>query len=277
MNKDKLYRIKDFTAPSDITKDKGYVLFSYNRYTFLRCANESTNLFIKSITNPIKSQNLEVSLLTKKVLQIENESVQIFCACARTWCESSCQSLIGTGNASQNRRAELVNKRLQVTSKDHYKKVSKRKPIQMSKGQRVAVVRRLRTKVNLILLNTVKHTLNLNQKRDDANKNFCFKESFVSIIVPKIFWYSISKTNYTIVRPLINLSRCTITMSCILIFLPVYPDLTNFKKRYSRNRMRQQIIPSIQFFFNPKVEKALFKFSEFYNRDALRKKGGKKT
>ena len=85
----------------------------------------------------------------------------------------------------------------------------------------------------------------------------------------RVFWYSISKTNYTIVRPLIDFSRCKITMACTLFFLPVYPDLSNLKTRYSRNRIRKQIIPTIQFFFNPKAEKALFQFSEFYNRDIL--------
>ena len=104
------------------------------------------------------------------------------------------------------------------------------------------------------------------QKRYYANKNFCFKESLVTIIVPKLFWYSILKTSYSIVRPLLSFSRSTITITCTLVFLPVYPDRSNYKIRYSRNRLRQQIIPSIQFFFNPKVEKALFQFSEFYNK-----------
>ena len=90
--------------------------------------------------------------------------------------------------------------------------------------------------------------------------------------VVNIFFYSTSKTNYTVVRPLINCSRRTITMTCLLSQLPVYPDISNLKVRYSRNRIRKQIIPSIQFFFNPKVEKTLFKFSEFYNHHIYIKK-----
>ena len=72
------------------------------------------------------------------------------------------------------------------------------------------------------------------------------------------------KSHYTIVRPLINCSRHTITMACIINRLPVYPDITNKKVRYSRNRIRKQVIPCLQFFFNPEIEKALFKFSEFH-------------
>ena len=82
-------------------------------------------------------------------------------------------------------------------------------------------------------------------------------------ILRQVRCVQVAKTNYTIVRPLINCSRRTITMACVLSKLPVYPDLTNAKVRYSRNRLRKQIIPSLQFFFNPQVEKALFKFSEF--------------
>ena len=85
-------------------------------------------------------------------------------------------------------------------------------------------------------------------------------------ILPNIFWYSTYKTSYTVVRPLLNCLRCNITMSCISSCLPVYPDLSNLKMRYSRNRIRKQILPTIKLFLNPKVEKAVFQFSEFYNK-----------
>ena len=84
--------------------------------------------------------------------------------------------------------------------------------------------------------------------------------------ITKVFLHSTYKTSYTITRPVINCPRKTITMMCRLSRLPVYPDLTNSKVRYARNRIRKQIIPTLQLFLNPKVEKALFKFSEFYNK-----------
>ena len=85
-------------------------------------------------------------------------------------------------------------------------------------------------------------------------------------LFPNIFWYSSYKTSYTVVRPLMNCLRYTITTSCVLSCLPVYPDLSNLNMRYSRNRIRKQILPTIKLFLNPKVEKALFQFSEFYNK-----------
>ena len=86
-------------------------------------------------------------------------------------------------------------------------------------------------------------------------------------IFPNIFWYSIYKTNYTIVRPLMNCLRSNITRASTLSGLPVYPDFSNLKMRYSRNRIRKQIIPAIKFFLNPKTEKAVFQFSEFFNKE----------
>ena len=97
-----------------------------------------------------------------------------------------------------------------------------------------------------------------------ANKRFRCE---LSNIVPNVFWYSTCGTNYTIVRPLMNCLRGDITMTCTLSLLPVYPDLSNLKMRYSRNRIRKQIIPTIKFFLNPKIEKSLLKFSEFYNKE----------
>ena len=98
-------------------------------------------------------------------------------------------------------------------------------------------------------------------------KNCSKNSSIYTSIVPNVFWSSTSKTNYTIVRPLIRFSRRTVTLNCFLRGLPVYPDLSNSKMRYSRNRIRKQIIPAMKFLLNPKLERALFQFSEFYNRD----------
>jgi tRNA(Ile)-lysidine synthase len=44
--------------------------------------------------------------------------------------------------------------------------------------------------------------------------------------------------------------------------IPLYPDKTNQSLNYSRNRIRKQILPTIRFFFNPKVDNVLFQFSE---------------
>lgn len=76
-------------------------------------------------------------------------------------------------------------------------------------------------------------------------------------ILTNIFWYSVCSTSYTIVRPLMSCLRSNITLACVSTLLPVYPDLSNLKMRYSRNRIRKQIVPTIKFFLNPRLEKAM--------------------
>lgn len=70
------------------------------------------------------------------------------------------------------------------------------------------------------------------------------------------------KTECMVVRPLLDLSRGSITAICKHVKIPVYPDRSNQSLHYSRNRLRKQIIPGIQLFFNPQAEDALFKFAE---------------
>ena len=65
-----------------------------------------------------------------------------------------------------------------------------------------------------------------------------------------------------LVRPLLDLSRGMITAVCQYGKLPVYPDRSNQSLNYSRNRIRKQILPGIQLFFNPQAEDALFQFAE---------------
>lgn len=70
------------------------------------------------------------------------------------------------------------------------------------------------------------------------------------------------KKDCIVIRPLLDLSRGSITAICKHEKLAVYPDKSNQSLHYSRNRIRKQIIPGIQLFLNPQVEDALFKFSE---------------
>ena len=103
-----------------------------------------------------------------------------------------------------------------------------------------------------------------------SNSEVCQLQKNVRFyIVPNVFWYSVYKTSYTAVRPLMNCLRGTITMACVSTCLPIYPDLSNLKMGYSRNRIRRQILPTIKLFLNPKVEKALFVFSESSNVNKL--------
>ena len=76
-----------------------------------------------------------------------------------------------------------------------------------------------------------------------------------------------TNTKYKIIRPLLNLSRETLTILCKDLHLPVYPDKSNKAVQYSRNRLREQILPAIKLFLNPKIDHALFKLAELLTQD----------
>ena len=65
---------------------------------------------------------------------------------------------------------------------------------------------------------------------------------------------------YLISRPLFCLSRSDIKKLCFLWQLPIYPDKTNEKLKFSRNRIRKQLIPTIRFYFNCHIDTLLFQF-----------------
>ena len=76
-----------------------------------------------------------------------------------------------------------------------------------------------------------------------------------------------TNTEYKIIRPLLNLSRETLTILCKDLHLPIYPDKSNKAVQYSRNRLREQILPAIKLFLNPKIDNALFKLAELLTED----------
>lgn len=76
-----------------------------------------------------------------------------------------------------------------------------------------------------------------------------------------------SNNNHFVIRPLLGWSRNEITRICKYGKIPVYPDASNQSLQYSRNRIRKQIIPSFQLFFNPQVEDALFQFAELASKE----------
>ncbi len=76
-----------------------------------------------------------------------------------------------------------------------------------------------------------------------------------------------NKAKYKTIRPLLNLSRENLTTICKDLRLPVYPDKSNKAVQYSRNRLREQILPAVKLFINPKIEDALFKLAELLTQD----------
>jgi hypothetical protein len=81
------------------------------------------------------------------------------------------------------------------------------------------------------------------------------------------YWKIVNKRRYKIIRPLLNLSRGSLTTLCKDLRLPVYPDKSNKAVQYSRNRLREQILPAIKLLLNPQIEDALFKLAELLTQD----------
>ena len=70
------------------------------------------------------------------------------------------------------------------------------------------------------------------------------------------------KVNSTlsIVRPLINFSRSEITWFCRQFSLPTWSDITNYNFHIKRNRIRHEVFPYLENYFNPQVKKNVTNF-----------------
>ena len=72
----------------------------------------------------------------------------------------------------------------------------------------------------------------------------------------------VPKKSGIFVRPLMSLNRFEIGKMCLFWKLPVYPDKSNQKVNFLRNRVRKQLLPTIKIFFNPRIENVLLQFAE---------------
>ena len=88
----------------------------------------------------------------------------------------------------------------------------------------------------------------------------------VSIVSNRV----VRRDGQQIIRPLLGLSRCDAMKLCKNWDLPVYPDATNEKLQFLRNRLRKQLFPLLRCLFNPRFDKSLFQCSELMAREQLR-------
>jgi tRNA(Ile)-lysidine synthetase-like protein len=79
----------------------------------------------------------------------------------------------------------------------------------------------------------------------------------------------INNKKYFIIRPLLFITRFDLKKVCTLWKLPIYPDQTNEKLIYLRNRIRKQLLPLLRFFFNPQIDKLFLQFTEIANTEQL--------
>ena len=75
------------------------------------------------------------------------------------------------------------------------------------------------------------------------------------------------KHQYTLVRPLLSISRFDLKKICNSWKIPLFPDQSNQKLKYQRNKIRKQILPTLRFFFNPQIDTTIFQFIEIINSE----------
>lgn len=110
------------------------------------------------------------------------------------------------------------------------------------------------------------HNLVLNQTKSTKlfHKNYLFK-AFAS----KFNKSGLSLLPRILIRPILNLHRFDLQKLANFWKLPIYPDKSNKKTDYYRNRIRKQLLPTLKFFFNPKIDLILLQFSEILAMEQL--------
>lgn len=75
-------------------------------------------------------------------------------------------------------------------------------------------------------------------------------------------WQRPLSDNIFLVRPLLEVTRAQTKDFCENLQLPIWEDSTNEDLKYTRNRIRLELLPYLQQNFNPKVESALAQTAE---------------
>ena len=97
--------------------------------------------------------------------------------------------------------------------------------------------------------------------------HFCYRGPFFVERKDAKFLSFFYKHEYTLVRPLLSISRFDLKKICNSWKIPLFPDQSNQKLKYQRNRIRKQILPTLRFFFNPQIDTTIFQFVEIINSE----------
>jgi tRNA(Ile)-lysidine synthase len=81
-------------------------------------------------------------------------------------------------------------------------------------------------------------------------------------------WQRPLTTDIQLVRPLLNVSRPETLDFCQRRGLPIWHDRANGNLRYTRNRIRQEVLPYLQTHFNPQIEKHLAQTTEILEAES---------
>ena len=96
---------------------------------------------------------------------------------------------------------------------------------------------------------------NLNDRVETFLYNLC-RGSLIDGISNVSFAKKISK-NLFLYRPLINISQHEVYWLSRYFCLPVWSDFTNLAMKLKRNRIRQELLPYLRQYINPKVDKSI--------------------
>jgi tRNA(Ile)-lysidine synthase TilS/MesJ len=70
-----------------------------------------------------------------------------------------------------------------------------------------------------------------------------------------------------LLRPIGQIFRFDIQEICTFYKIPIFPDQSNQAFNFIRNRIRNQILPTFRFFFNPQIDRLLFQFIEIQSKE----------
>lgn len=74
--------------------------------------------------------------------------------------------------------------------------------------------------------------------------------------------------NMLIIRPILNFTRYEVTWFCKFFALPWWSDVSNYNNTIHRNRIRYELIPYLQLYFNNRIEANICSFLEKNYQDS---------
>nr|YP_010336915.1 tRNA(Ile)-lysidine synthase [Madagascaria erythrocladioides]UNJ16500.1 tRNA(Ile)-lysidine synthase [Madagascaria erythrocladioides] len=80
-------------------------------------------------------------------------------------------------------------------------------------------------------------------------------------------FYNKINTELVLLHPILNLSREETLWFCRKFCLPIWSDTTNYNYSLKRNRIRHELIPYFQHYFNVNFEKSISQFLYIVNDD----------
>lgn len=112
--------------------------------------------------------------------------------------------------------------------------------------------------------------LNSTMMNNSTINTFAATKFLVPLFFPittTFFMIESSQNESLLIRPILLLNRLDLKKLCEYWKVPIYPDKSNQKVKYYRNRIRKQLLPTLRFFFNPQIDTIMFQFTEIANAE----------